>query len=600
MKRGISLFLIYLILTITFSSSIVTSQDPTRARTILDKCTVDARSNTDTIQVTLRATQSGDVIIHLYDPTIFPEIGDLERISITKIKGNNIYNFSYQNKEYATDHIILQDICFIDEKDTIEQRASSTQAITLDGPCYTEPPLSPNIILCRCVDQNEGRQYELTAFTNPPNYDSWILPPGETCPDTHSWQITLPTTTDMPDTEDHPIIAEETEEELDECKGLTKAECENNQRCSWTSHGTPPSCSDNPIESTLATGFNFIANLFTNFLIFVAKTFAFLVNGIAGIFSNFRLSDPEFVSLTPDCSEERIWNFGECNQVNFANNVNTLVQEYIDSHPQHCNLVSDQIQKISTNLQLQEESRISIGTISSLAKGKNKVWLIGGPRGRVWSDLELFVVKDKDGNTRLETDMTVKLWLHKDVWKNEGRYNDLVEYNPEVDEFDPKKFYPPKEHKNSFALIVKTQIKNNKIYLETKWWDQEKAPEESSDLVSPDNLPSNQIYKPDPKELTPEKADFQIKNKLIPTVIAIYVKANLGILLGVLFKTEKREITHNDLVRRINSDRGNKILEELNGDNLDDDNPEKYKKWQDFINEYIVPSIDNEVKKCSN
>ena len=88
-------FLICLILII--SSNFVLSQS-NRAQNILNECTIKANSNTDSIQVTLRTTQSKDVFIYLYDENVIPEIGALQILSKTKTQENNIYTFK-ENKE---------------------------------------------------------------------------------------------------------------------------------------------------------------------------------------------------------------------------------------------------------------------------------------------------------------------------------------------------------------------------------------------------------------------------------------------------------------------------------------------------------------------
>src|SRR3989344_9094743 len=154
MKRGTHLFLLYLVLSLSFSSNFVFSQanNPVlREQSILSQCSVNAKSGSDTIKVVLKMTQPNKVMISLYPKGSEGDIYQTQIIPITEVPNDNIYRFTYQNKQYATDpknlaEIVYPDgekICSIDETDKSGQRASTQEETSACGNLVRGPVSLP-------------------------------------------------------------------------------------------------------------------------------------------------------------------------------------------------------------------------------------------------------------------------------------------------------------------------------------------------------------------------------------------------------------------------------------------------------------------------
>src|SRR3989344_371882 len=201
MKRYILIFLICLVvLSLVFMFSQVNTF-VLREVTIKDQCSINAHSDSDAIKVVLRVTQYGKVMVSLYPEGSEGDIDQAQIITLTEISKDNIYRFTYQNKEYVTEPKILEDVCYIDKVDKTEQRASIQEEIVhIEGRCTTASanvPGDPSANKCSCyIDKNINDVRVLTH----PTYINEIIPYVQTgrvygtCPDPKSWDIIIQTT----------------------------------------------------------------------------------------------------------------------------------------------------------------------------------------------------------------------------------------------------------------------------------------------------------------------------------------------------------------------------------------------------------------------
>lgn len=298
MKRGISLFLIYLVSSLTLNSNIVVSlvNNPAlRERTILDQCNVDAKSGSDTIKVVLKAAQPNKVIISLYPGRSEGGIHQTKIIAKTEISNDNLYRFTYQNKEYTTkepknlDEIVYSDgtkICYIDETDKSRGRAS-TQTREICGEFQNWVWTPANFVNSPIVINYENG--ERIAYACQYNFDSTEVnnyPPSEgfkyylpindidnpNCPPQNCYEYTKLEVT--PETEEPlPPPIPEIQEPI-KCEEITDPTACDNLNCEWIGSRQiiPPECSNEGIVGGLYSAFRFFTNLFANILGFFLKT----------------------------------------------------------------------------------------------------------------------------------------------------------------------------------------------------------------------------------------------------------------------------------------------------------------------------------------
>lgn len=316
MKRGISLFLIYLVLSLSLNSIIVFSQvnNPVlREQSILSQCSVDAKSDSDTIKVVLRVTQSNEVMISLYPEVQEGDIGQSQIVTLVQTSDDNIYRFTYQTKEYITNQKILNEICYIDEPDKIGQRASTQEEIVhIDGRCTSASanvPGDPNAVQCSCYIEQHIE--DIRVLTHPIYTEQVMEYMGESgrrydpCPGPKSWDIQIQTTT--PETEEPPPPPESPTK----CSDLDEASCVNpndNLNCEWIQEevpiGLPLECSGGPVgvfNSALKSVLAFLGNILTSFL----RAIFFIPNYLFN--TGFEFSD---FSGPVDCSQTSAWSGG--------------------------------------------------------------------------------------------------------------------------------------------------------------------------------------------------------------------------------------------------------------------------------------------------
>ena len=220
---------------ITINSNIVFSQvnNPVlREQSILDQCSTDAKSDSDVIKVILRITQSNNVMISLYPLGSEGDIGQAQIVALTEISNDNIYRFTYQNKEYVTEPKILNEICYIDKT---ERRAITQEIVHIEVKCGF---FVPQATQCTCIpydkDDNEiptfpsglGIENDPIVLNEINPFISQFQPPDRNgnCPTTRSWDIPISTEPILETTTQTPTesnnIGFTAEQQRDIAKGL--------------------------------------------------------------------------------------------------------------------------------------------------------------------------------------------------------------------------------------------------------------------------------------------------------------------------------------------------------------------------------------------
>ncbi|MEK6952079.1 MAG: hypothetical protein AABX29_03620, partial [Nanoarchaeota archaeon] len=302
-----------------------------REQSILSQCSVGAKSDSDTIKVVLKTSQSDLVGIFLYDNSIEGDFGG-SQIALLQKSNNNIYKFIYQNKQYTTtepknlDEIVYPDgrkICYIDEPDKTGQRASTQEEINVCGYLVGTFPGSCQY---RINDREEseinnelGQKGESPLGTDQIQYNMPIT--SGNCPSTTCWDLCqavrislcqTTTETEEPTPLPPPEVQEPTK--CEEITNPTKCDSSNldssNLNCEWigSRQKIPPECSGDALSGSLYSVFRFFTNIFANILGFFLKIILFIPNLLV-----LDAQVPDFAT-TVDCSQYQnqnsVWSGG--------------------------------------------------------------------------------------------------------------------------------------------------------------------------------------------------------------------------------------------------------------------------------------------------
>ena len=514
MKRGIFLFLIILLLNPIAFSTNLNNQDELTEKDLIESCKFKS-SGPD---VVLQKTQYNSVLIWLYEPDK-EKFGDLILASDVEKISENKYGFMIDSDAYVVEGEI-PDLCER-LKETNEQR-ESVQTVHIDGKCNTASaniPGDPSAKQCSCFIEQEIDDPKV--LTNPV-YLNEIMPYVQTgrvygtCPTPKSWDIVIAyDDTSQTDNLDDTNEVFTAEQQIDISKGLEV------------------------ILKKIIEFFKTLIDFIVNFVNNLANTIfpkqgqfecdSRTINDItdSSIFTKDSITITNqkegSVSFEYDkCSDDKVEEI-YCKQEK-GNSKDDVVgykellcsngcKDGVCIHPP-----------------------IDLGYIKISGAVGNGIPFIGGPRLKAYGNLNADLNLDSTGKFcgYYEYDSTVKLWVHKDLYKL--KYDSLVK--KESDDLFDKKALMPKKDFGSFVALIHTYIRDGIAVMEVEY-------KKASDNMPSDleNYGMSDATKPESIKIPTSKevAEYQMKNKVVLTFLELYNQLLARGTIGVQEEPPKYE-----------------------------------------------------------
>ena len=533
MKRGISLFLLYLALSLTLNSiNVFSVNNPVlREQSILDQCNVLAKSDSDTIKVVLKTSQSNLVGVFLYDSPTEGDFGG-SQIALLEKSQDNIYRFTYQNKEYTTtepknlDEIVYSDgkkICYIDETDKTGQRASTI--VSACGNLVRGPVSLP-------VDLVGDGRMATAACEYSINWGE--QPFGQYLPFSGSCVSFIPCPEEEPPTT---------------LGGTTDT---------GTSNEGTSSNTDAQSQQALAKIFKYVFEWIFN-----------LLKAIWNAIVNFFTPQPKIET------DNSAWS-------GVGSRYTTSTTSSSTTRPPTTTTSTS-----STSSSTTVPNPIDLSYITVSGAVGNGLLFIGGPRlkgiGNIIGEIQLDKTKSTCGNYEFETSMI--LWVEGSLYKL--KRDGMVE-KEEGDLFDKEDLFPKKDF-GSLVILIEVKSRNGEIIFSVKY---KKASDSMpNDLKNYDmsgattntlseKLDSEKVRNQFPKMTRREVALYQFKNKAIPRILNLYRNF---LAFGAIATQEENPKYEGDMIPLSAKQKVEKMTDD--------------KTFKENFEREVQPIIDNEINK---